>query len=105
MKDLEIMVSATNTVIQEDDSMSPNIAKGSTVFIEKLNNGTHGLRDGAIYVFKTSKGLITRRYIIRSLDEIELRPINKEYESIIIKVSEMQKYIIMGGVVGVFTKL
>ena len=105
MKDLEIMASATNTVIQEDDSMSPNIAKGSIIFLEPFTENNFCMCDGVVYVFKTPKGLITRRYVFAGMDEVELRPANKEYKSTMLKISEMIDYVVMGRVTGRFTKL
>ena len=104
MKDLEVMAS-DETIIQEDDSMFPSIPKGSVIFLEPFTEGNIGLYDCAIYVFKTPKGLITRRYVFAGMDEVELRPINKKYESIILKNSEMADYIVMGRVKGRYKKM
>ncbi len=104
MKDLETMAS-DERIIQEDDSMFPNIAKGSIVFIEPFTENNFCMCDGVVYVFKTPQGLITRRYVFAGMDEVELRPANKEYKSTMLKISEMTDYVVMGRVTGRFTKM
>jgi len=102
---IEVMQNYKNAVTQDDDSMSPYIEKGSTLFLKNFTENNFAMMDSAVYVFKSPNGLITRRYVILGNGKYELRADNKQYETIILNGEEIPEYLIVGRVIGRFTKV